>query len=465
MSTSSRVRARLRTLPAQISVSIASVPATARSLARRTAAIAVALAVLISIIAVPVISLGKSRRVRYVTLSFCTLALVSYALYTYDWPPYALYEALEKQEIANSRALYNLSKGSHAQRFILFKQLQGAGFNNQVQEILLYHHLALETGRTYVYQPFVWRKRGERSLVPLSAFLSGVTRDSISSAIYDEVCPEGGRVHITIDSESDRTRWTEAKAEIEKHTERCLVVDHKILSWNFLASPGLHVAWPTYQSYLKAHFSWSDGINDAIMRTQSTLNLKSPTNPGGDAYMAIHLRRGDFEKHCGYLAEDHTGFTTWATLPELHHSVYSPQLSTGSASSIIEHCYPSLRRILDLIDLHARSRTSLRVLHILHDAAWDHPLVKVQLAKLEAAVLSDVHARAAGWPGGPMRRVTHSGTLALAKGEADYAVAVDVELARRAEVFLGNGYSSLSAQIAALRLGADGGRTRDIMFV
>ena len=130
----------------------------------------------------------------------------------------------------------------------------------------------------------------------------------------------------------------------------------------------------------------------------------------------------------------------------------------------MEHCYPSLRRILDLIDMHARSRT-LRVLHILHDGAWDHPLVKLQLAKLEAAVLSDVHARAAGWPGGPMRRVTHSGTLGLEKGEGDYAVAVDVELARRAEVFIGNGYSSLSAQIAAMRLGADGGRTRDIMFV
>ena len=102
---------------------------------------------------------------------------------------------------------------------------------HQVQEILLYHHLSLETRRTYVYQPFVWRKRGEHSFVPLSAFLSGVTADTISSTVYDEVCPEAERTHITINSESDQTRWTEAKAEIEMHTARCLVVDNKILSW------------------------------------------------------------------------------------------------------------------------------------------------------------------------------------------------------------------------------------------
>ncbi|KAL1735532.1 hypothetical protein EV714DRAFT_200450 [Schizophyllum commune] len=462
MSTLTRLRTRLRLLLARTATLCANAPTAAQSFALRIATLVVTVAAFVAVISAPLISLSKSRRVRYISLSFSIFIFVLYGLYTYDWPPYALYSTLERQEVAHSRALLQKERGP--QRFVLFKQLQGAGFNNQVQEILLYHHLALETRRTYVYQPFVWRKRGEHSYVPLSAFLSGVTADTVSSTVYDEVCPEAERTHITINSESDRTRWTEAKAEIEMHTARCLVVDNKILSWNFLASPGLHVVWPTYQTYLKEYFAWSDGVSVAIARTQANLDLRSPTNPEGEAYMAIHLRRGDFETHCSYLAKDYTGFTTWATLPELYNSVYSPPLSTGNASSVMEHCYPSLRRILDLIDMHARSRT-LRVLHILHDGAWDHPLVKLQLAKLEAAVLSDVHARAAGWPGGPMRRVTHSGTLGLEKGEGDYAVAVDVELARRANVFIGNGYSSLSAQIAALRLGADGGRTRDIMFV
>lgn len=64
-----------------------------------------------------------------------------------------------------------------------------------------------------------------------------------------------------------------------------------------------------------------------------------------------------------------------------------------------------------------------------------------------------------------MRRVTHSGKVPIQWGEADWAVTIDVELARRAEVFIGNGFSSLSTQVVALRLGADGGRTEDIMFL
>lgn len=63
-----------------------------------------------------------------------------------------------------------------------------------------------------------------------------------------------------------------------------------------------------------------------------------------------------------------------------------------------------------------------------------------------------------------MKRITHSGMLPLRWGEADWAVAVDVELARRAGVFIGNGFSSLSTQVLALRLG-DGGSSEDITLL
>jgi hypothetical protein len=39
--------------------------------------------------------------------------------------------------------------------------------------------------------------------------------------------------------------------------------------------------------------------------------------------------------------------------------------------------------------------------------------------------------------------------------EQDFSVGVDVEMARRAEVFIGNGYSSLTSYIVAMRLGGD----------
>ena len=64
-----------------------------------------------------------------------------------------------------------------------------------------------------------------------------------------------------------------------------------------------------------------------------------------------------------------------------------------------------------------------------------------------------------------MKRVTHSGLLPSQWGEGDWAVTVDMELGRRAEVFIGNGFSSLSTQIIALRLGADAGRVGDISLL
>jgi hypothetical protein len=65
----------------------------------------------------------------------------------------------------------------------------------------------------------------------------------------------------------------------------------------------------------------------------------------------------------------------------------------------------------------------------------------------------------------PDEEVTHSENVPVGWGEADWAVSVDVEMARRAEVFVGNGFSSLSTQVLALRLGADGGRVEDVTLL
>lgn len=159
------------------------------------------------------------------------------------------------------------------------------------------------------------------------------------------------------------------------------------------------------------------------------------------------------------------GFTTWATLPILKSTIFPPALNPINQTSVIEHCYPTLERILATIDAHIRAKPHLRTIHVLHDGAWDHPLVYAQHYRLSAALTNPTRAKAAGWEGGPMKRVTHSGQVPIRWGEADWAVTVDMELARRAEVFVGNGFSSLSTQVVALRLGADAGRAEDIILL
>lgn len=172
---------------------------------------------------------------------------------------------------------------------------------------------------------------------------------------------------------------------------------------------------------------------------------------------------GDFPKHCDYLAEATAGFTTWARLETLKPSIFPPALDVSNSTSVVEHCYPSLRRIIDSMDIHFKRKPHIRTVYFLHDGAFDHMNVYIQLYKLEAALKSAERFKRAGLTGGPMETIVDSGMLPVQRGERDWKVAVDMELARRAEVFVGNGYSSLSSEVAALRL-ADGGSPLDIGF-
>jgi len=93
-------------------------------------------------------------------------------------------------------------------------------------------------------------------------------------------------------------------------------------------------------------------------------------------------------------------------------------------------------------------------------------LVYLDYYKLVEALTNAAWARRQGWADGqPMRRTTHSDMVPIHWGESDWKVPVDVELARRAEVFIGIGYSSLSTQVLALRLGADRGNVDDMILL
>ncbi|PPQ99760.1 hypothetical protein CVT24_009663 [Panaeolus cyanescens] len=403
------------------------------------------------------------RPLKVLFLVVICIGIPAYYVYHVFKPPYEFYRTIGEEELKQSK---HFAHNERQSKYVRFKQLQGAGFNNQAQEILLFHHLALSTGRIYVYQPLIWRPRGEKATVPLSTFLRGPTERTISDAMFDEVCPPDEVVHVNLVYDY-RKQWDHAK-EVLSRDDRCVVVDDWIFSWNYLASTGIHAIWPSFQQYLRVHFKWSDKVLEIVERAQNKLGLRSSqdTNSNiGNDYIALHLRRGDFEDHCHILAERGTGFTTWATLPFLEASTFPPALDTSNTTSVIEHCYPSLRRILDAVTFQAKRNPHVRALHVLHDGAWDHPTVYLQYYKLITALTNAKWAEEQGWPNGPILHVTQSADVPLEWGERDWTVCVDVELARRAQVFIGNGYSSLSTQIVALRLGSDAGKVEDITFI
>ncbi|KAK0476662.1 hypothetical protein IW261DRAFT_1367446 [Armillaria novae-zelandiae] len=369
---------------------------------------------------------------RVIAIGASVLVLSTLYLYLSHRPSYALYTDLINSEIQHS---LHVSESS-TKRYVGFKQLQGAGFNNQAQEILLFHHLALLTDRVYVYQPFFWRPRNEP--LPLSAFLLGPTEGSLSAAAFDTVCPTEQVTHVTIEAPHDEL-WQTA-LDVLSSNDRCITVDNWVLTWSFLESASAAEIFPSFSVYLSTHFLWSLPIQHLAAKTHAALNLRSPSYPVADHYIALHLRRGDFSSHCLYLAESQKNFTTWATLPSLN--ILPTALDVQNSSSVMEHCYPTLPRVIDAIRIGIERAPHARVLHILHDAKWDHPLVYTHMWKIEKAV------KTWGW----VDRVTHSGMIPAGWGEGDFTVGVDVEVASKAAFFIGVGYSSLTSQVVALRL-------------
>jgi hypothetical protein len=63
-----------------------------------------------------------------VALILCASILISY-IYLKSQPSYGLYRTLAEQEIETSRKFIRNNRES---KYVLFKQLRGAGFNNQV---------------------------------------------------------------------------------------------------------------------------------------------------------------------------------------------------------------------------------------------------------------------------------------------------------------------------------------------
>lgn len=183
------------------------------------------------------------RIVRPLIVFLVLLSISISYIYLQSRPSYALYNTLTRIQDEESHKHVVNSRGK---KYVMFKQLRGAGFNNQVrgrlflrrnhrwaqtqaQEILLFHHLSLLTSRVYVYQPLVWRPRGEDSFIPLSAFLVGPTKGSISATVFDTVCPENEITHVDLATVYD-SQWAHA-LEVLNGSERCIIVDDWIFNW------------------------------------------------------------------------------------------------------------------------------------------------------------------------------------------------------------------------------------------
>ncbi|KAH8105531.1 hypothetical protein DFH11DRAFT_1518929 [Phellopilus nigrolimitatus] len=364
------------------------------------------------------------------------------------------------------------------------EHLWGHGLNNVMQEIILMSHLAYLANRSYVFEEYTWSHSPlpftlydfalRPSRIPLNAFISGPSAGApmrapraVSAEFWERVCPPEKRVRI---SSKDAPALEEGDDLLVWWTEKlrgtpagCVEVanDPPVFSWFLFGSTRILSLWPSLsQSPIVKDFAWSPLVTAGVARNLA-LFTSSPASPsisntGIDLdlvsaraaplrdLVAVHLRRGDYARHCPRLAQwgaTYMGFNQFDSLPDHFEPPPFSSLTTltGRTDYYMQHCWPSISdivtRLAEVRKTYPEGEGELKRVYVLTNGwpGW--------VDSLREELVKD------GWED------VKSSLDIQVDGEQKYvAMAIDMAIAERAEVFVGNGFSSLSSNIVMLRM-------------
>ncbi|KAJ7264068.1 hypothetical protein B0H12DRAFT_1102754 [Mycena haematopus] len=407
----------------------------------------------------------------------------------------------------NLPQLETLSRVTGRPRYLFFPWASwGSGWNNIFQEQLLNTHLSYLSERAYVFPQYIPRDHppfpdtlpnGTRYMlnIPMNAFVSGPTgggplsadgtdplaRRAIPAEGWDVVCPHAQvvvlNVHDTmreleIDGSSEgeeiMTRWA---AKLLAMTASCVSIEGgSVFDYMFTGSSRVLSIWPTYgDAPTLKYFAWSPLITAALFRNAHLFSPSSsppaylaPTSPPPYTFqsfhplhtseppisgtLGIHVRRGDYENHCVFLADYGSSYNAWNALgtPGLNASYpalpdyFDVPKGVSPHDAALAHCWPSADAIVDRARRVREGAQDLRRIYISTngDRAW--------VGNLTALLAAD------GW------EAASSHDMELTKEEQAVGQAVDMAVLTAAESFIGVGFSSLSSNVVQIRLA--GGR-------
>ncbi|CCM05060.1 uncharacterized protein FIBRA_07266 [Fibroporia radiculosa] len=288
---------------------------------------------------------------------------------------------------------------------------------------------------------------------------------------WDQVCPEPTVIKVEDVIESFGDVETTAASLVEKWVELldkiedpCVEVEKNPRQvfelWVMQDAKRLLDVWPSFsQSPIMTEFGWSSlvelgfdtnrelfapstGIEPYLSSLPHTVSnaQRYTVIPG---LLVLHIRRGDFVRHCKRIAEWQARFFGYNAFPSMPDEDGVPR---DLAPSLKEEryrirCYPEIDDIVKKIEevRNTDAGRGLRNAYIMTNAPGEW------VADLERAL-----QRAWSWDS-----VTNSREL-LVNPEQEYVKqAVDVLIGQRAQVFIGNGWSSLSGQVSMLRMAND----------
>ncbi|KIJ65217.1 hypothetical protein HYDPIDRAFT_111123 [Hydnomerulius pinastri MD-312] len=447
----------------------------------------------------PMSSYGLTRRgLRLIVLAILTAASVLAYLRWHDvWqrflghrlPP--LYEKVRQNE--QRLPHYNEYQHKTVKYFFAANHAHSSGWGNVMQDFVMMGLLAHATNRSFVFDDYIWNPDGSRfsdyngklipSRIPLSALLSGpmvgspmpagdYTPRSVSKEFFHKACPNPTVLQVS-DVNTDEMRFNDdvpASYVFEKWVEKinsvddpCLMLDpssNQIFEiWIFGNKNRMLTIWPyVANSPVATHWGWSPFIHDAYKKNRHLFQPTPPTGIFGGFFdsnidedmtapipglLALHVRRGDFKDHCVHLAKWSADWNAFNSFPEFHDKFDRPtdggwgETSDKNMDHYIQRCYPSIEQIVEKVrQVRMEATEHLRYLYIMTNG----PVPWVE--ELKAALAQDMI-----W-----EQVGSSRDLKVTWEQKFIAQALDMYVAQRAQVLIGNGWSSLTSNVVMLRM-------------
>jgi len=341
--------------------------------------------------------------------------------------------------------------------------------------------LAYESDRAYVFQDYVWKTdyypwqpvTPPWPRTPLNAIIAGPVAGglwgpgdpaprSISERWFDVVCPKSERLVLNTKDIKPAVQWENGdvifdhwKRILREAPERCIEVipapsevdgfpqTFDLWLWG---TTRVLTLWEKFSaSPISRLLETSPLVNSAIDRNEYLFYPRGPrtkdpvTRNPYERMMAVHVRRGDYKDACVGLATWNSTYYSWNLLPALpDHFEPPPGGSWGyntpeNTEKYLEHCWPTPEALLQKIHT-AREEyiaasspgTVLDIMYILTNQAGDW------LDELKRELQKDGY-----------NTIVTSRDLVLDQDQIGVNMAIDMDISRRAAVFIGNGVSAV----------------------
>ncbi|KAI0778930.1 hypothetical protein BD413DRAFT_466728 [Trametes elegans] len=372
---------------------------------------------------------------------------------------------------------------------------RGCGWGNAMQELLLNAYMAYKAGRSFVFANYTWNDNGSQyseyngkkipSLIPYSAIIQGPivgapfppgdhTPPAVHRDYFDAMCPHkvtyirediSETISFKNSAKEITDGWANKLARIEEPCIQTAPNSRQIYNFDVFGDPKAMIdIWPELSaSPILTHFGWSplvelafDNNRDLFLSSTAVepYLTSSPFTTNAERYsaipglMAIHLRRGDFEAHCEHLGRHSARYAAFNSLPALVDTFEPPppphagfERGTNSDENMATYrarCFPSVAQVVERVRAVRATPAGrgLSKLYIMTNA--DREFIKA----LKTAL----------WRDQPWEMLASSRDVVLNWEQTFVAQALDMLVGQRAQVFVGNGFSTLTANVVTMRM-------------